>query len=506
MRSWADCWKRATGVVAVLALTAGAAVVSSASGTAGAALAAGGSTNTYKLSGAVNGTLHDGTNAGCPYGGINNHGFIDLNDLVGSVSGLGGVASWGLDINVKKNGTFKFKSLPIGDPNAELNVTLKNGNIAEGVKDNFFANGGTVTVKGESGSIHATMSQTASAKTLKLVAQWACGGPAAAQAVAGSGWKTPIVVDHAHGSSGPPNLTSVSCPTTTFCAAVDSKGYATALHGTSWSAAESIDANATSNFNDAMGTVSCASATFCVAGDDLDDVYTFNGSNWGPSHQLNSAVTSPSVSFAVSCPTTSFCLAVDGDFNYYTYNGSAWSAAKVIDPNALEGIIIGEVSCASATFCEAAFGHQTVTYNGGGWSAPIPLVAGAAANAASAPGIEAISCPSSTFCAGTGTTGDNEAYLGTFNGTSWSTPLIKKTTLGPQAFVSVSCPATSFCMAPGLDGWVTWTGSSWSAPQTFSDPGGPIGEGPLYANSVSCTSSKFCEEVESNGYADSWKG
>jgi hypothetical protein len=28
----------------------------------------------------------------------------------------------------------------------------------------------------------------------------------------------------------------------------------------------------------------------------------------------------------------------------------------------------------------------------------------------------------------------------------------------------------------------------------------------LYANSVSCTSSKFCEEVENSGYADTWKG
>ena len=72
--------------------------------------------------------------------------------------------------------------------------------------------------------------------------------------------------------------------------------------------------------------------------------------------------------------------------------------------------------------------------------------------------------------------------------------------------MSVSCPTTSFCMAPGLDGWVTYNGSSWGTPQTFSDPGGPIGEGPLYANSVSCTSAKFCEEVEDSGYADVWKG
>ena len=279
----------------------------------------------------------------------------------------------------------------------------------------------------------------------------------------------------------------------------------TLLQGSSWSTPASIDSNATSNFNDAMGTVSCASTTFCVAGDDLDDVYTYNGSSWSAPDQLNASVTSPTVSFSVSCPSTSFCMAVDGDFNAYTYNGSTWSAAQVIDPNTLEGIVIGEVSCASATFCEAAFGSKTVTYDGTTWSAPVSVGTTSEIGSGQTPGIEALSCPSTTFCAGVGTTPDNQGYLDTFDGTSWSAPVIKKTDLGPQAFVSVSCPTTSFCMAPGLDGWVTYSGSAWSAPQTFSDPGGPIGEGPLYANAVSCPSAKFCEEVENDGYADSWR-
>jgi hypothetical protein len=506
MRSWAEWQRFARRTLAVAALTAGTAITALAAGPAGAAVRSSGGTNTYKLSGAVNGTLHDGPDAGCPYGGINTKGFVELNDLVGSVSGLSGVASWSLDINVKKNGTFKFKTLPIGDPNAELNVNLKDGNITKGVADDFFANGGTVTVKGESGSVSATMREASGGKTLKLVARWACGATAAAQAISGSGWKTPVVVEHTKTGTAPPDFTSVSCPTTSFCAAVDSKGNVVTLQGTSWSTPKSIDTNATSNFNDAMGTVSCASASFCVAGDDLDEVYTYNGSSWSAADQLNPSVTSPSVSFAVSCPTTSFCLAVDGDYNAYTYNGSAWSAAQVIDPNTLEGIVIGEVSCASATFCVAAFGQKTVSYNGSTWSAPLTIPAGSEGSASSTPSIEALSCTSATLCAGVGTTSNNEGYLDTFNGTAWSAPSIKKTGLGPQAFVSVSCPTTSFCMAPGLDGWVTYNGSSWGAPQTFSDPGGPVGEGPLYANSVSCTSAKFCEEVEDDGYADVWKG
>src|ERR1019366_8810083 len=109
--------------------------------------------NTYKLSGAVTGTLRDGPDAGCPYGGINNNGFIELNDLVGSVSGIKGVASWRLDVTVKKNGTYSFRSLTGRTPTAILSVDLKGKNITDsiqkGEQDNFFAHGGTVTVKGE---------------------------------------------------------------------------------------------------------------------------------------------------------------------------------------------------------------------------------------------------------------------------------------------------------------------------------------------------------------------
>jgi hypothetical protein len=61
-------------------------------------------------------------------------------------------------------------------------------------------------------------------------------------------------------------------------------------------------------------------------------------------------------------------------------------------------------------------------------------------------------------------------------------------------------------MGGGLDGWVTYNGTAWSKPQNFANAGGPIGTGPLYANSISCASTTFCEEVEANGYADSWAG
>ena len=355
------------------------------------------------------------------------------------------------------------------------------------------------------------MSQTGG-KTTKTVARWDCGAPAAQAAVAGHGWKLATLVASNKEGSGPSiathtaNFSSVSCPTATFCAAVDETGDAFTWNGKSWSKGVAIDATAATNMNDLLASVSCVSSSFCVAGDDLSDVYTFNGSAWSAADQLDPSNTSASVSFSVSCTTTSFCMAVDGNTNYYIYSGTSWSAPQMINANSLNATTIGEVSCANPTFCEAAYNDQSVTFNGSGWSAPQTLSLPPGSKSGSNFEVSVVSCPTATFCAAGGTTGANVAYLNTFDGTTWSKGLILTTSLGPQSVHGLSCPTPSFCMAGGLDGWVTYNGSAWSKPQTFANAGGPIGTGPLYANAMSCASTTFCVEVESNGYADSWTG
>jgi hypothetical protein len=508
---------RVVSAMAAMALCAGTMVIVAAAGPAGTAAAStkGGAANTYKLSGAVTGTLQDGSEAGCPYGGINSSGFVELNDLVGSVSGIKGVVSWSLDVTVKKNGTYSFHSLTARTPTAILSVNLGGKNITKSIEkstqDTFFAHSGTVTVNGEAGSIDASMSQI-SGKTLKIVGRWDCGAPAAQAAVAGHGWKLAALVASNTEGSGPgiathtADFSSVSCPTTSFCVAVDDTGDAFTWNAKVWSSGVDIDSTAGSNANDELASVSCASPSFCVAGDDFSDVYTFNGSTWSAADQLNSSDSSPAVSFSVSCPTTSFCMAVDGNVNYYTYNGTSWSQPQVINSSTLNSLVIGEVSCANATFCEAVYNDQSVTYNGSGWSTPQTLPLPPGSNSGSNAEVAVVSCPTATFCAVGGTTGANVAYLNTFNGTSWSKGLALTTNLGPQSINALSCPTASFCMAGGLDGWVTYNGASWSKPQNFANAGGPIGTGPLYANSISCPSTTFCEEVEDSGYADSWTG
>src|SRR5579863_6146070 len=70
-------------------------------------------------------------------------------------------------------------------------------------------------------------------------------------------WTAPGTID------GTNSLKSISCPTASFCAAVDSTGHVVTHQGTSWSTVTQPD---TSTLN----SVSCTSASFCVAVDSGD--------------------------------------------------------------------------------------------------------------------------------------------------------------------------------------------------------------------------------------------
>ena len=80
--------------------------------------------------------------------------------------------------------------------------------------------------------------------------------PFATEASAQTGWSTPAPVD----KTTPDAFEQLSCPTTTFCVAVDNAGSAVIFDGHSWSSPAVIDPSA-------LSSVSCASATFCMAVD-----------------------------------------------------------------------------------------------------------------------------------------------------------------------------------------------------------------------------------------------
>jgi hypothetical protein len=172
----------------------------------------------------------------------------------------------------------------------------------------------------------------------------------------------------------------VSCSSASFCMALGA-GYAVTYNGSLWSVPFNIS-------DTAVTSLSCPSSSFCIAVASGGNALTYNGSSWSAPSDIDGATNL----YSVSCASANFCASVDQAGAALTYNGSLWSS-----PTALysEFQVFG-VSCPSASFCMTA-GYAVDQYNGASWLRN---------NINPAPDhLFAVSCPSATFCAVVGTNG-----------------------------------------------------------------------------------------------------
>ena len=113
----------------------------------------------------------------------------------------------------------------------------------------------------------------------------------------------------------------------------------------SWGAMQDIDGAIS------LYSVSCASSSFCAAVDADGNALIFNGSSWSQPKDIDGK----NSLMAVSCPTaaTSWCLAVDSEGNYLTYTGNGttntWSSPVSFDTAGTPLF----VSCPTSTWCMA---------------------------------------------------------------------------------------------------------------------------------------------------------
>lgn len=195
-------------------------------------------------------------------------------------------------------------------------------------------------------------------------------------------------------------LDDVSCPTTTFCAAVDDIGNVfTTTHPTGGKAQwhkRQVD-------NIEMLTIDCASATMCAALDYYGNALTSSNPAAGPWSSVKISATNGAAYYSVSCPSKSLCAAVesDGKIAYTTSPGAAaptWHIAKVGGP---------------------------------GWMA--------------------IACATAAHCVATGSGG----VIGVSNNPAGGVKTWHRTTVHPASFglSKVDCPTPSFCMAVGANDW-----------------------------------------------------
>ena len=282
-------------------------------------------------------------------------------------------------------------------------------------------------------------------------------------------------------------LRDISCVSASFCAAIDYSGHAFTYNGTSWSYAAGIATNAT---DQGLSAVSCASPTFCVATAEVNAVFTYDGTSWSAPHLLGTEFNLASV----SCPTTTFC-AVGGNRQMFTYHSGTWSKAVSLTGGPDDDIEL-QVSCVSSTFCAAVGPNEdqsTVTvYNGSTWS-PLNAIA-------TNGGVSAVDCVSTSFCVA----GDEDGGILRYNGSTWSAPTAS---VLPGEVTRISCASTTFCVSvtkDALGSAATFNGSTWASPVAADPAAGVI-------TSVSCATSSFCIAVDQGGNAltysaGSWSG
>lgn len=172
---------------------------------------------------------------------------------------------------------------------------------------------------------------------------------------------------------GPPAAYHVSCPTTSFCAAVgasDLPGKPSTIatfNGNAWSSQQT---STTGTTNDRLMDVSCTASRFCVAVNLDGQILTFTGTQWLPS-----LTKGPTGLISVSCVTENHCRALADSGASMTLQGKAWSAPSVIP--GFKNMFGYSVACSSAENCVAmGLSGQATNWSSGKWSKPVAVFPG----------------------------------------------------------------------------------------------------------------------------------
>jgi hypothetical protein len=291
------------------------------------------------------------------------------------------------------------------------------------------------------------------------------------------GWSKPGLT---HESAG--GRQRVSCPSTSFCMAVDQYGWSETFDGSSWGTPTRVvpDSALTQVFPD--GTyVSCASSLFCVAVESQGSpapphapgyAEVWNGSTWG-------APTRIAMQYATSidCPSTTLCLVADALGNVLTFDGSTWSAPVAVDPNGE----LAAISCASTTFCmavgdgsraQSAWAYQ---FDGSTWSA--------SPDSKTRSHFGDVSCPTRRFCMAV-----TERTYAVFDGTHWMAAL--RQPVSSSAPGSVSCAAADRCTATAGTSWEKYVDGTWTTGDLV-----PSAAGPILPQTLACPATSDCIDL-----------
>jgi hypothetical protein len=306
-------------------------------------------------------------------------------------------------------------------------------------------------------------------------------GPAAAAPLT---WDHPVHMDRLQPFGSSSAVFSVSCAGTALCVALGgSEGYATVSKNPASDSPTWSIPRAPSDDGHGGREVSCPSASLCVAIDGAGKVRTT--ANPGAESPVWTTTTVPFPPGDgnlqhVSCPTTSFCAV--NDLAGYVYASNNPGAASPTWVATAAPVGPGLMTCASSALCIATDHKDCVRISphpGAAtpvWSAPVDITPGTN-------WLDAISCPTVTFCLAGST--DGLAYR-SVNPTAASPTWTEITTRAGYHVRGLACPTANMCTASGNDGAITSTNPGAATPvwrfRTF----------PVQLHSLACGTASFC--------------
>ncbi len=278
-------------------------------------------------------------------------------------------------------------------------------------------------------------------------------------------------------------LTDVSCPTSTFCAAVDASGNAITEVGGQWSAPVMVDSGGPGG----LSSVSCPTTSYCLAVSRAQHGFSvFDGSTWSPLTQTPAPAGISSDFASVSCASLTFCAAVSastGNVSAYfpTYPVTADRWASYGAPNGA----LGGANGARSISCAEGGGHDNcVVLSGSGTYQTVEDGTIGSLSFVSVDGSASVSCTSASFCmAGGASSGATFVYNG-------STFTAVATSFAPNG---ISCAGTFCAAVDGSNLYTSSGGGTWSRGTPFDASGDAVG--------ISCATSTFCAVVGRSGDA-----
>jgi hypothetical protein len=236
----------------------------------------------------------------------------------------------------------------------------------------------------------------------------------------------------------PVMLDDISCPSASFCLAVDARGnvLASSDPGGDKSAWQSTKVDGTN----ALGWVACPSSSFCVALDYKGEVVVSTNPTAGATTWSRAQVDSADGGGfnGLACPSVSLCIAVDDNWNVLTSsdpaNPKSWAVTGHISPSRIVKLVPSSQRLAALSLVEG--GSTSVTF------APSNV----------------LSCPSTSFCAITSYF-SAQIFSSADPASSPSTWVAAALQDPTDGVIDVSCPTVTLCVGS------TWNGSGVASAQ-----------------------------------------